>query len=233
MRTKAIFFDAAGTLIKPARRVGESYAAVAGKYGLEVAPAELANRFRSCFDASPPLAFPGAGDARLAALERAWWKDLVLRVFEPWRPFERFDDYFSELFEYFAGSEAWALYPEVLETLTALKQRGLILDVISNFDSRLIRILAGLGASHWFDQIFVSTRVGYAKPDRRIFEAALREHGIAPQEAVHVGDSWINDVRGARDAGLHAVFVDRGTEGTLTSSPRVSSLNEIVSLLDD
>ena len=62
-RIKAVFFDAAGTLIKPARRVGESYAAIAAKYGKDVSPAELFERFRICFDGAPPLAFPGAATA--------------------------------------------------------------------------------------------------------------------------------------------------------------------------
>jgi putative hydrolase of the HAD superfamily len=141
MAIRAIFFDAAGTLIKPSRRVGESYALVAEKYGMKVSPAALADRFRICFDVAPPLAFPGAAAAAIATLERDWWKQLVWRIFEPWRPFERFEDYFAELFEYFARAESWALYPEVPETLSALKARSLIVDVISNFDSRLVKIL--------------------------------------------------------------------------------------------
>ena len=62
--------------------------------------------------------------------------------------FQRFDEYFAELFAYFAQPKAWTLYPEVTETLSALEKRGMILSVISNFDSRLIGILEGLGAAH-------------------------------------------------------------------------------------
>ena len=71
MAIKAIFFDAAGTLIKPARRVGETYAVLARKYGIEVSAAEIAERFRLCFHSAPPLAFPGAPTARIEDLERA------------------------------------------------------------------------------------------------------------------------------------------------------------------
>jgi putative hydrolase of the HAD superfamily len=232
MAIKAVFFDAAGTLIKPARRVGESYASVASKYGIAVAPADITERFRSCFDGSPPLAFPGALDSAIPALERQWWKDLVVRVLEPWGPFDRFDEYFAELFEYFAGSAAWALYPDARETLGALKQRGLILDVISNFDSRLIGILSGLGVADFFDGIFVSTRVGHAKPDHRIFEAALRAHGLKPHEALHVGDSLTHDVHGASEAGLQALLVDRGAEAALPTARKITGLKSILSLLE-
>jgi len=59
MAIRGIFLDAAGTLIQPVRRVGESYALLAKKYGVEISPAEITERFRICFDEAPPLAFPG------------------------------------------------------------------------------------------------------------------------------------------------------------------------------
>ena len=120
MAIKAIFFDAAGTLIKPARRVGETYAVLARKYGVEPSAAEITERFRLCFHSAPPLAFPGAPATRIEDLERAWWKELVRRVFEPWDGFQRFDDYFAELFAYFAQPDAWALYPEVSRNFVGL-----------------------------------------------------------------------------------------------------------------
>src|SRR5215510_13492124 len=130
MIIKAVFFDAAGTLIKPARRVGESYSAIAAKHGKQVLPSELTERFRACFEVAPRLAFPNASEASIGTMERNWWKELVAHIFEPWRPFDSFDAYFDELFAYFADPHAWALYPEVIEALSALKQRGLILSVI-------------------------------------------------------------------------------------------------------
>jgi putative hydrolase of the HAD superfamily len=233
MTIKAVFFDAAGTLIKPARSVGESYAAIAAKHGKEVSSTNITERFRTCFDAAPRLAFPSATEDTVAALERDWWKSLVAQVFEPWSPFVRFEEYFAELFAYFASPNAWTLYPEVLETLTSLKERDLILDVISNFDSRLVRILDGLGAGAQFENIFVSSRVGYAKPDGRIFNAALSCHGLAPAQALHVGDSEINDLRGANQAGLKGILVERGKTSAAQASDRINSLRSILALLDD
>src|SRR5262245_51871311 len=173
MTIKAVYFDAAGTLFKPARRVGESYAAIAEKYGKKVSPSDLFERFHVCFDGAPRLAFPGAPSGEIDRLERDWWRSLVNRVFEPFGRFDRFEEYFAELFDYFAEPKAWALFPEVRETLSMLKQRDVKLAVISNFDSRLLRILEGLGIGSWFSDVFISSRIGYAKPDRRIFEIAL------------------------------------------------------------
>lgn len=230
---KAIFFDAAGTLIKPTRRVGDSYALFAQKYGMEISPSEISDRFRVCFNSAPPLAFPGAPAANIASLEREWWKQLVWRIFEPRGRFKYFDDYFSELFCYFAQSEAWMLYPEVSETLSVLKERGLILDVISNFDSRLFGILQGLGASDWFEHIFISSRVGYAKPARQIFDAALGRHSLNIDNALHVGDNEESDLRGATNAGLRGVLVDRNSESNANPPLRITSLKSILLLLND
>jgi putative hydrolase of the HAD superfamily len=232
MAIKAIFFDAAGTLIKPLRRVGESYALVADKYGMQVSPSAISERFRVCFDESSPLAFPNAADNDIPALEREWWNQLVWRIFEPWRPFEKFEDYFTELFDYFAQAESWALYPEVPETLSALKARGLIFDVISNFDSRLVKILHGLGAAGWFEEIFISSRVGHAKPSRRIFDAALEKHALTPDAVIHVGDSETNDLRGAANAGIKGILIDRNHDNDAQHPSRVTSLKEILVLLD-
>jgi putative hydrolase of the HAD superfamily len=107
-----------------------------------------------------------------------------------------------------------------------------MLAVISNFDSRLVPILDGLGAGAWFGDIFVSSRVGYAKPHRQIFRAALARHGLPPEHALHVGDSETNDLRGAQNAGLNALLVDRSLQANGPVEDRIASLQEIVSRID-
>jgi putative hydrolase of the HAD superfamily len=233
MAIKAVFFDAAGTLIKPARPVGESYAVFARKYHREVSAAQIAERFRLCFHEAPPLAFPGAPAARIEDLERAWWKDLVRHIFEPWDSFPGFDDFFAELFAYFARPEAWNLYPEVAETLSVLERRGVILDVISNFDSRLNGILEGLGVADRFEHVVLSSRAGYAKPAPQIFHAALEEHGLKASDALHVGDSEQSDFRGANDAGLTGVLIERNGGTHAGVAPCITALKNIFFLLDE
>jgi putative hydrolase of the HAD superfamily len=232
MATQAVFFDAAGTLIKPTNSVGQSYASIAANYGLRVTSAELFNRFRVCFDSAAPLAFPGAAPATISALEQDWWKQLVRRIFEPFGPFDRFDAYFDELFAYFARPASWELYPEAIETLRALRERGLELAVVSNFDSRLRNILEGLGAASWFDGVFVSSAVGYAKPDRRIFDFVIKSRQLVATNVLHVGDSVTNDIGGATSAGVKAILVDRKGAHEADTIPRVASLNEILAYLD-
>jgi len=232
MATQAVFFDAAGTLIKPTNSVGQSYASIAENYGMRVAPAELFNRFRVCFDGAAPLAFPGVAPDTISALEQDWWKQLVRRVFEPFGPFDRFDAYFDELFAYFARPASWELYPEAIETLRALRERGLKLAVVSNFDSRLRNILEGLGAASWFDGIFISSAVGYAKPDRRIFDFVIKSRQLIATNVLHVGDSVTNDIGGATNAGVKAILVDRKGAHEADTISRVATLKGILAHLD-
>jgi putative hydrolase of the HAD superfamily len=232
MSIKAVFFDAAGTLITPVRPVGQTYTLFAKNYGMEVSSFEISQRFRTCFAASPPLTFGSASTDSFEQLERDWWKNLVQCVFQPLGRFEQFDRFFTELFSYFARPEAWTLYPDVLETLSALQKRSLALDVISNFDSRLIEILEGLGMTGCFEEVFISSRVGHAKPERQIFETALKRHNLAPGEAVHIGDSEENDLYGAANAGLLGVLIDRSAYARPKNYRQIKALDEIISILD-
>lgn len=232
-RIEAVFFDAAGTLIAVNGSVGGIYARLAQAHGKTVAVADLEAGFGRAFAAAPPMAFPGAAAGEIPALEKQWWRDLVCQVFSPLGPFPAFDAYFEELYDFFAQPRAWRLYPDTRPALEALHARGIRLGVISNFDSRLFGLLDGLGIARFFDPTVISTRAGAAKPDTAIFSHALARHGLVPERAVHVGDSYEMDVLGARAAGLRPVLIDRRTKssepGTALS---VSALVHIPALLD-
>lgn len=230
---KAVFFDAAGTLFGVNGSVGEIYALLARAHGKEITAADLEAGFRRCFANAPAMAFPGAPLEQLPALEKQWWRDVVWNVFTLLGPFPRFADYFDALFARFAEADAWVLYPETLEALAALRSRGLLLGVISNFDSRLFGLLEGLGLARFFAPVVISAQAGAAKPETTIFHQALAYHGLRPDEALHVGDSYEADVVGARAAGLTPVWVDRRAHAPSTDGYlRVKSLAEIPAILD-
>lgn len=75
---------------------------------------------------------------------------------------------------------------------------------VSNFDTRLHRILRELRVDHLFDAVIVSAEVHAEKPNPVIFAAACDALGLPPEQCVHVGDDRRNDVYGARDSGCFA-----------------------------
>ena len=206
----AVTLDAAGTLINVARPVGETYATLARPYGGVLEPKLLSRGFGKYFPRMPPMAFPGASANEAAQQERAWWKNArrKRRSGCGWRT-EVLTLTSMRSNAYFAQAEAWMVYPEVPPLLATLAARGVKLAIVSNFDSRLASLVPALGLNTHLDALIFSTEAGAAKPDAGIFELALRELGVDASQTLHVGDNVDADYHGARQAGLHAVVVDR------------------------
>ncbi len=223
---KAVSLDAAGTLFRVRGSVGEAYATVAARHGVRLDATALEKCFRAAFRGMPPLCFPGVDSAELPQRERAWWKQVVTTAFAGCR-FADFEAFFADLFEHFARPEAWELFPDVRPTLAALRARGLRLALVSNFDGRLERLCASLGIATDFQAIVMSSRVGCAKPDPRIFTLALERLQVSAGAAIHVGDSEVEDVAGARAAGLQAILIRR-EEPTIEAVGRIRDLRELL-----
>jgi putative hydrolase of the HAD superfamily len=99
--------------------------------------------------------------------------------------------------------------PGVPGALRGLRALGLRLVVVSNWDFSLHERLAETGLAPLLDGAVASAEAGVAKPDPAIFERALEVAGVGPAEALHVGDSPVEDGEGARAAGIRAVLIGR------------------------
>jgi putative hydrolase of the HAD superfamily len=133
-------------------------------------------------------------------------------------------------------------YDEVPEVLADLRGRGLTLAVCSNWDWDLLEAMdaAGLGAT--FDIVVSSAWVGARKPHPRMYDAVLTRAGVAPEDALFVGDTWTCDVDGPRAAGLRTVYLRRSHFGPDTTAPddhhaqdvhRATDLRDLLALLDE
>jgi putative hydrolase of the HAD superfamily len=230
---KAVFFDAAGTLFETREPVGETYARVARAYGVDASADAVAAAFRHTFRDALPLAFgAGRGPEELRRMEWDWWRSLVQMTFAGLGEFTDFDAFFNSLFEFFADPARWVADPEALPTLRTLREQGLSLGVISNFDYRLYRILDGLALSRWFDSITISSEAGYAKPSARLFETALERHRLTPAEAIHVGDSEHLDLAGASAAGMAAVLINRNLDEHVSIADRMARVSSLRATID-
>lgn len=105
--------------------------------------------------------------------------------------------------------------------------------VISNADGRIENVLTRCGIAECFESITDSGIVGFEKPRREIFEAALKRMNARADESLYVGDVYSVDYVGARNAGMQAVLMDVAGAYRERQEPRVQSLEQLENWLED
>jgi putative hydrolase of the HAD superfamily len=231
---RAVFFDAGGTLLRPIPSIEGIYCQVCRGLGAELPEREMHPVLMRLWEDVQS----GRGDENghlpdSDERDRAFWRDHSRRVhasFDALRGVD-FDVWFDRLHASFAASRSWEPFIEVEETLTLLERRGIVLGIVSNWGSSLLRICDDLELTHRFAFVLASARVGHRKPSREIFHHALELANVPPEEAIHVGDMPLDDKVGADRAGLRGVLLDRldTHEG---HEDRIRSLLDIISLVD-
>jgi putative hydrolase of the HAD superfamily len=129
------------------------------------------------------------------------------------------------------GSLRFSAYPDATAALAALRDRGLTLVVVSNWDVSLPAVLGDVGLAGAVDGVLTSATVGAPKPAVAIFRAALALAGVTPEQAVHVGDCVAHDVHGARAAGIAPVLLRRAGETGPPAPPEVPVISSLAELL--
>jgi len=209
---KVIYLDAFGTLFGVKGSVGELYSNLARTAAVSTDPHAINRAFYKSFSKAERLAFPDAAPTAIPELEYRWWKVIVAETFEQvgaLEKFEDFDTFYAGLYGYFETAAPWQVYSDTQTALRRWQEKGIQLGVISNFDSRLYRVLNVLGLADYFQSVTISTEVGAAKPSAKIFEAALAKHHCLASQAWHVGDSKSEDYVGAQLAGLRPILITR------------------------
>ncbi|MBF2064206.1 MAG: HAD family hydrolase [Calothrix sp. C42_A2020_038] len=215
-KPKVLFLDAVGTLFSVKGSVGEVYSQIAREFGVDILPEALNQAFYESFKAAPSPKFPDAEVQDIPQREFEWWYAIARKTFESAGALQKFADFetfFSELYIHFGTAEPWFVYPDVIPALTNWRKKGIELGIISNFDSRIFSVLQALELRDYFDSITISTQVGAAKPEPKIFGIALAKHNCPAEEAWHVGDSKSEDYHGAKAVGIRGVLITRvGTQ---------------------
>lgn len=204
---RAVVFDAVGTLITPDPPAGVVYHRVGERHGSERSVAEVTRAFGRAFRLAT-RGGPGEPHRTDETKERAFWHEVVRAVWDD-LPRAAAEASFQELFDHFSRPAAWRAYADVAPALAALRERGLTLAVASNFDARLHRVFAGLPELQGIGRRFVSSEIGWRKPDRRFFAAVCEGLGLEPRHVLYVGDEPESDVAAAIDAGLNAILIER------------------------
>jgi putative hydrolase of the HAD superfamily len=123
--------------------------------------------------------------------------------------------------------------PGALETITALRKRGLKIGLITVCSEDVPLVWEETSFHGLFDAEVFSATCGLRKPDPRIYRLALDRLGVEPEEAVFVGDGANDELAGAERVGMRAVGVD-SPGGELPddwAGPRIRALPELLELV--
>ena len=132
-----------------------------------------------------------------------------------------------------AASNQNRLYPDALPTLKTLGRcggMGLSLGIISNTQSFDLDFLRRDGLEPFMDVICLSCDLGVLKPDPAIYRHAAGQMGLEPAQILMVGDSLMDDVKGADRAGMNGVLLDR-SGANATGAPAIRTLSELPGLI--
>ena len=108
-------------------------------------------------------------------------------------------------------------FPDATPALAELRQLGLRLVCVSNWDFSLPEVLDRCGLDGALDGVVTSAAVRVRKPDPAIFARALELAGCSAAEALYVGDTPEEDLEGASAAGIAALLIDRSGGGDIDS----------------
>jgi putative hydrolase of the HAD superfamily len=212
---RAVLFDVDFTLFRPGPELGpEGYRRIGERHGLDLDPARYE-------------------EARLAAVQEVQQHPELAHDEEVWIAFTeqimlgmggeagRCRNCAVEMVREWERHDNFSLYEDALPALDEMRRRGLRIGLISNGQRDLVEFAAHHRLD--VDAAVGSLTHGRIKPHPSIFERALAELDVEPEEAVMVGDSYDDDIAGARALGIRAILVDR--EGLYPDEPeRIDTL---------
>lgn len=228
---KAIFFDVGHTLIRNTGNFAETCRRVLAEHGHAATLDDVRRAMRAA---------DRMHKAHYHALHDDWarpdtivtlWRRYYAHLFDHLGIVDHEARLAHTLIDWYATPAAWQPFPETRATLAALRERGLQLGAISDWGPSLTSILHTHGLSRYLHWVLGSGNIGLCKPSAHFYALALRRAGVQPREAIHVGDSYYADVRGARAAGITPVLIDRYGHAPPVDCHVIRSLHEIHDLL--
>lgn len=233
MKKRAVFFDFGGTLL--VMRRDRIISRILTMSGYPSTPDEVRSAY---FRAEPPWLSAYGGLYTTPEQSDESYRQLDAMVFallfpETPRPeIERISRQMRRMWPEVQRTIPLELYPDAEPTLRRLNDDGFRLGIVSNAPPDVADTITQMGLAKYVPVIVVSGMVGVSKPNPDIFRIALKGVGVEPGEAVHVGDLYDADVKGARNAGIVGILLDRdGSQGAV-DCPKIATLGEVYGFLE-
>lgn len=232
MPLKAVFFDVGETLLAPYPSFPELFSEIMGGLGYEVTPDGVEEALATV----APSVSEAIGKATTTwstsrEESRQFWRSLYGAMLTHWGIDDEAGSIFDVLYGRFTSYESYRLFPDVIPALTACRAAGFTLGVVSNFEAWLEGMLIEMEVAPFFAFMVISGKEGVEKPDPAIFRIALERGGVAPEDAVFVGDHPRLDIEAAAGLGMTAVLIDRPGRYPDFDGVRIRSLTELLPAL--
>ncbi len=218
---RAVFLDVGWTLAYPQRSIWEIFADLCTQQGVPTTAFACEQLVRSLWGVSQDMAeqqFHGGRQYSDSNEEFAMlFEQMAALIFAQLGVQGERTVLTRQFLEAFWREDNWQIFPEVTEILPQLRRNGVRLGVLSNAPTDMPSFLERLGITPHLDFAVISAIEGIKKPDRRIFEIALARAGVAPEEALHVGDMYLEDIVGGGAAGVRTLLMERGERALFPS----------------
>lgn len=125
------------------------------------------------------------------------------------------------------------LHPEIIPLLRSLKEKGIMIGLISNCFSEEAYVISKSTLFPYFDAVYLSYEQGMQKPDAQIYKSCMNKLRVKADECLYVGDGGSFELEAARELGMNAVqAVWYFQDGTTQPSGRKENFKQIEKPLD-
>ncbi len=220
-----LFWDFDGTLVYPNKRFIDTF--LNSARGICFSREDVENHFLSIypwlnFDVSYP---DKTGDE--------WWNTFLANISPLFKKYNVSDTDAEKIRADFKSAmickNTYTLYEDAKEVLSTLKKRGWVHYILSNNYPELSQIVENFGISDMFEEVIVSSNVGFEKPRQELYAYALARANH-PENAYMIGDNPIADIKGGNAAGLKTVLVHR--EDSDEANYICKTLTELLDIVD-
>lgn len=231
---RAVFLDIGDTVMRPSPSWERIYATVFAEFGIEVDVEALRVALRAAYHHGGWGLDNGFEPSEETSFQRTVEVDQRAIAELGLGPMP--EAFFRRLSQTFLVAANWHVFPEVPATLSALRDRGLVVGAVSNWVWSLPTLLNSLDLIGQFDFVAASARVGFEKPHPEIFRYSLHRAHAEAGEVIHVGDHVDADVEGAKALGIAAVLIDRHDRHRPDELPHgvpiITALDQLLPIVD-
>lgn len=225
-----VFFDADDTIVELSASIGELYSRVANQHSFSLCPNQIDARVREAWN-SIRLEYrnEAGGYTTSPEREKAMWLKFIGLLLDDLTLPEARELLYEAVYEEFAYARSRKLKPGIVPFVDYLRNNNYVTGVLSNNDSRIIRLMEDMGLDEKFDHIIPTASIGFKKPSKDCFLRVRELIGLPAHKILYIGDNFETDYLGAKSDGWHALFYNQHARPyELDASDQFTSYSELL-----